>query len=234
VLTGDAGDNVLNGGAGNDELDGGAGNDTASYSDANASVRVNLSVPAAQNTGGAGTDKLINIENLTGSKYDDSLTGNTGSNKLSGGDGNDQLNGVAGNDLISGGDGDDRLIGGQGNDQLNGGAGKDMLTGGDGADTFLFTTISDSTSVAPDKITDFSWSEGDYIDLSQIDANATLDGDQAFSFVSSFTKQAGQATLTYDSETKTSTFSADVDGDGTADFVLQIGGQIDTSHGWML
>jgi Ca2+-binding RTX toxin-like protein len=99
---------------------------------------------------------------------------------------------------------------------------------------FFFTALSDSTSAAIDKITDFSWADGDYIDLSRIDANSALTGDQAFSFVNSFTKQAGQATLSYDAASNTSTFSADVDGDGVADFVLQVSGQQDTSHGWVL
>jgi len=94
--------------------------------------------------------------------------------------------------------------------------------------------LTDSTSSTTDKITDFSWASGDYIDLSRIDANSTTLGDQAFSFVNSFTKQAGQATLTYDAASNTSTFRADVDGDGVADFVLQVSGQQDTSHGWVL
>ena len=102
------------------------------------------------------------------------------------------------------------------------------------AATFFFTALTDSTSAAPDKITDFSWADGDYINLFQIDANTSLAGDQAFSFVNSFTKQAGQATLSYDSASNISTFSADVDGDGVADFVLQVSGQQDTSNGWVL
>jgi Ca2+-binding RTX toxin-like protein len=126
------------------------------------------------------------------------------------------------------------LNGGDGNDILVGGAGKDTLTGGAGADAFFFTALSDSTSAAIDKITDFSSANGDYIELSRIDANTSAAGDQAFSFVNSFTKQAGQATLTYDAASNTSTFSADVDGDGVADFVLQVSGQQDTSHGWVM
>ena len=108
------------------------------------------------------------------------------------------------------------------------------MTGGPGADAFFFTALTDSTSAASDKITDFNLSQGDYIELSRIDANTTLAGDQACSFVSSFTKQAGQATLTYDAASNTSTFRADVDGDGIADFVLQINGQQNTSQGWVL
>ena len=109
-----------------------------------------------------------------------------------------------------------------------------LITGGAGADAFFFTALSDSTSAAADRITDFRSADGDYIDLSRIDANTGVAGDQAFSFVNSFTKQAGQATLTYEAASNTSTFSADVDGDGVADFVLQITGQQSTSQGWVL
>ena len=67
TLTGGAGNDTLNGGAGNDNMDGGAaGSDTASYADATAGVKVSLAIAAAQNTVGAGTDTLLNFENLTG------------------------------------------------------------------------------------------------------------------------------------------------------------------------
>ena len=127
-LIGAAGNDTLIGGAGNDSLDGGAaGSDTASYIDATSAVTVSLAITTAQNTIGAGTDTLINIENLTGSNLNDTLTGSTAANILDGGAGNDTLNGGAGNDS---------LIGGAGNDTLNGGAGNDSMDGGAaGSDT---------------------------------------------------------------------------------------------------
>lgn len=112
-LTGSAGDNVLNGGLGNDVLNGGSGGvDSASYTDATAAVTVSLAVTGQQNTGGAGLDTLIAIDNLIGSAYGDTLTGDGANN---------QLTGRAGNDSLSGGLGDDLLLGGLGNDTLNGG-----------------------------------------------------------------------------------------------------------------
>ena len=123
TLTGDSNDNILSGGGGNDTLiggdgndtlDGGTGTDTVSYADASDAVTVSLALTTAQNTGGAGTDTLANIENLIGSVLDDTLTGNAGDNVLSGLDGNDTLNGGAGNDTLAGGDGDDVLDGGVG------------------------------------------------------------------------------------------------------------------------
>ena len=101
VLLGFAGNDILNGGAGNDKLNGGDGSDTATYASAAAAVVVSLANSAAQNTGGAGTDTLISIENLVGSKYGDTLTGNTGNNLFTGGAGNDVINGGDGVDTAS-------------------------------------------------------------------------------------------------------------------------------------
>ena len=119
TLTGDADANILNGGAGNDTLDGGAGNDTLDGGDGTdtaaygrprqAAVTVSLAVSTApaQNTGGAGSDTLVEIENLTGSAFNDTLTGDGNANILSGGAGDDTLNGGAGNDTLDGGAGTD-------------------------------------------------------------------------------------------------------------------------------
>src|SRR5258708_867459 len=76
TLTGVGNANTLKGLAGDDTLNGGAGNDTASYADAGSGVNVSLALQgSAQDTSGAGTDTLSNIENLTGSAFDDTLTG---------------------------------------------------------------------------------------------------------------------------------------------------------------
>ncbi len=100
----------------------------------------------------------------TGSAYADRLCGNSAANVLNGGAGNDTLNGGAGNDL------------------LNGGAGKDLLIGGAGSDTFDFNALSEMgiTSATRDVISDFVRGL-DRIDLSTLDANAALAGNQTFS-----------------------------------------------------
>jgi Ca2+-binding RTX toxin-like protein len=235
TITGGLGVDNLYGFTGNDNIDGGDGNDTLLGMEGDDTVRGGTG--ADYIVGGDGTDTLYGDDgddNMQGNDGADTLSGGLGNDGLDGGAGNDTLNGDAGNDYLGGGEGNDILNGGDGNDVFVGGAGKDTLTGGSGADAFFFTALTDSSSVAIDKIIDFSLADGDYINLSQIDANTTTAGDQAFSFVNSFTKQAGQATLTYDAASNTSTFSADVDGDGVADFVLQINGQQDTSNGWVL
>src|SRR5258707_1174018 len=89
VFSGGLGNDIMNGGEGNETLNGNTGTDTASYDSAGAAVTVSLAIAGVQVTGGAGTDTLIGIENLTGSDFGDTLTGNTAANVLDGGDGND-------------------------------------------------------------------------------------------------------------------------------------------------
>jgi serralysin len=89
----------------------------------------------AQDTGGAGSDLLIDIEHLTGSAYADTLTGDATNNTLIGGAGNDVLTGLGGTDHLLGGADADTLYGDAGADTLQGDAGNDVLEGGDGNDT---------------------------------------------------------------------------------------------------
>jgi Ca2+-binding RTX toxin-like protein len=91
TLTGGGGDDWLEGQAGDDRLRGEAGIDTASYATSAAAVTVDLSITVAQATGGAGTDTLTGIENLTGSAFDDVLAGDAGENVVDGGDGFDTI-----------------------------------------------------------------------------------------------------------------------------------------------
>ena len=98
LITAGLGDDLLDGGAGSDTLDGGNGSDTAAYASALSGVSVDLSLTAAQNTGGAGNDTLISIQNLTGSAFSDTLSGDGGDNVLSGAGGNDSIDGGAGDD----------------------------------------------------------------------------------------------------------------------------------------
>jgi Ca2+-binding RTX toxin-like protein len=100
---------------------------------------VNLALTTAQNTVGAGTDTISNFENIFASAFNDTLTGNSAANTINGG---------AGNDLI---------VGGQGSD---------ILTGGLGADTFQFLTTGLDTNF--DRITDFSSTQGDKINIQNI------------------------------------------------------------------
>ena len=119
VLDGGDGDDYMVGGEGDDIIKGGAGNDWASYENAKAGVKVDLTKTTIQDTVGAGKDTITGVENLYGSKFDDVLTGDAKDNYLWGGDGNDTINGGAGDDHISGGAGNNWLNGGDGFDTVD-------------------------------------------------------------------------------------------------------------------
>ena len=118
-LTGNSGTDTLEGMAGEDTLDGGTGIDTASYASSRSKpgeiLIVNLSGTKDSNGyitakgGHAEGDRLKNIENIIGSRYEDHLTGDANVNILRGGAGADRFYGSAGADTIDGGEGDDHL-----------------------------------------------------------------------------------------------------------------------------
>jgi Ca2+-binding RTX toxin-like protein len=191
-LSGGLGRDTLSGGAGDDTLDGGGGADTASYASSTSGVTVSLALTKAQSTGGGGKDTLSNIENLTGSSSNDQLTGAADANVLDGGGGADTL---------------------------TGGAGADTLIGGTGADSFVFTVTGDSPTGGRDVILDFNSGEGDRIDLSAIDA---ISGgkNNAFTFAAGFTHVAGQLTSTAEGDHYV--VQGDVNGDGLADFAIEV------------
>src|SRR5262245_29186269 len=105
-LGGADGSDTLMGGGGDDILDGGSGFDTASFAEASTGVTVDLGVTGPQSTG-EGADKLISIENVTGSAFADTLLGTAGWNVLTGGAGDDLLVGRGGGDRLEGGEGVD-------------------------------------------------------------------------------------------------------------------------------
>lgn len=131
--------------------------------------------------------------------------------------------------VILGQDGDDRISGGSGADLIVGGAGRDVLSGGAGADIFGYDAASESgpDRSHADRIRGFSAIEGDAIDLSRIDADASRPGDQAFTNIgtAAFSGTAGE--LRYDLLTGDgAVVSADVNGDGVADFMLVVRGDV--------
>lgn len=78
-----------------DRFDGGSGTNLISYALAASAVRVSLAELGAQNTGGGGTDILIDFDNLFGSKFGDALTGDGLANQIGGFDGDDVIEGWA-------------------------------------------------------------------------------------------------------------------------------------------
>lgn len=243
-LFGGNGVDVLRGGEGDDSLDGGAGADSLSGGNGNDLYYIDNSADVVAEVAGGGTnDRALVSANwtvareveiatqvgtadlaLTGNLLDNTLNGNVGNNVIRGADGNDTVLGNDGNDTLFGDAGVDILRGGNGDDILIGGAGADQLQGSVGADTFRFLSTADLglTGATSDRVLDFSSAQGDRIDLTTIDANANVAGNQAFSYIggAAFTGVAGQ--LRVQASGTNQLVYGDVNGDGIADFLIVV------------
>lgn len=189
---------------------GGNGNDTISYefrhedsAVGDENVTIDLNAQAAL-TGSNSQENFSSIENAIGSLNNDLIIGSNSANTLMGLAGSDELQGKSGNDIMVGG------------------LGQDFMFGEGDADTFVFQAVADSSTVSStrDIIFDFSRSAGDHIDLSGIDANTSLRGNQAFTFIgtAAFTGEAGEARFS------NGVLSVDVNGNGTADMTVDVRG----------
>lgn len=102
--TGNVLNNVITGNSGNNRLDGSGGTDTVSYALSPGAVIVTLTPSVSWLTEGSatgwGNDTLINFENVTGSRFNDTITGDANANVLSGGGGADRLTGSGGADTF--------------------------------------------------------------------------------------------------------------------------------------
>ncbi len=240
IIYGDEGNDTAGGGAdtdtfmatindGNDRYTGDAGTDVYDLSLTTAAATVNLTAGTASSSQ-TGSDILATIENVVGGAGADTITGSSGANVLNGGNGADTLLGMGGADT---------LLGGAGADRLTGGAGRDVMTGGADNDTFIFAAVSEmSTAVASrDVITDFTPGV-DKFDFAAIDANTTVAGDQAFSFLATqgaaFTGVRGQIRWVQENPTGTANDKTivigDLNGDRTADFHVEITGLVNLGN----
>ncbi len=196
VMTGNDDVNALNGGRGADRMVGGGGNDLY-YVDNVGDVVVEAA--------GGGTDTVRSAVTYT-------LGANVERLQLVG---SQQVNAI-GNAL------DNVLQGNARSNVIIGMGGRDLMTGGGGADRFDFRAVSDSPFAAYDRITDLE--DQDVINLSAIDANTNIAGDQGFTLVAAFTRQAGQLTLSYVASGDFTVLAADVNGDGVGDFRVILNG----------
>jgi Ca2+-binding RTX toxin-like protein len=206
LLNGNDGNDLLDGGGGADKLYGGAGNDTYVI-DAGDQIFENANEGIDTVRTGINYTLGANFENLEmfwSANID--ATGNASNNRLIGNAGANTLKGLGGNDY------------------LDGGAGSDRLYGGLGSDTFAFDSFADSPSANPDRIMDLT--ADDIIDLSALDADLLLAGDQGFKLTSTFSGLSGQAVLTYDAKTGYTSLALDANGDKAADMtILLLGNQ---------
>lgn len=198
-LMGGRGNDILIGGWMSDVIDGGGGIDTASYFDARAGsggrgVTVDILYDDRNDGLSASGDVLISIENLTGSRHDDSLFGSGRDNVLNGWTGDDRIEGRGGNDRILGGTGNDLLFGQAGNDRIDGGGGRDLIAGGLGNDTLTGGAARDTFvfNAGADVITDFDgdilrlddglWGNAPLTPAEILDFAEVVNGDTLFDF----------------------------------------------------
>lgn len=147
----------------------------------------------------------------------------------------------------TGSTGDDRITGNAAANAIRGGLGDDTLVGGAGADRFVFGAIAESSSeTAVDAIVDFASNggAGDKIDLSLIDANPSLGGDQQFRFIGQMTKQNDWPEVGGNPEVGVVGFRIDLSGnlfilantdlDSTPDLVVLIGNGGAVDANWFI
>ncbi|MCE3288063.1 MAG: hypothetical protein K0R83_75 [Caulobacter sp.] len=233
ILTGGDGNDYLDGGATFDMLYGGLGNDVYIIAPINYSEFSDHD--AVIETADAGYDIVRSLRSWT-------LDANVEALELMGvenilGSGNELANNIKGNiapNTLSGKDGADTLDGGDGDDLIVGGRGSDRLYGGAGADSFSVRAENfGQPTVELDHILDFSTAEGDRITLNTIDAIPGGAND-AFRYVgATFTKHAGEMTLSF--AAGVTLLRLDITGDGKADYQMKINGDVTGDWGrWLL
>ena len=184
-----------------------------------------VAVTADDETVGATPDATSMTYTLTVTNVSpEIINGTSAANTLTGGRDIDKIFGFAGNDTLSG------LVG---NDILTGGLGRDTMTGGAGYDDFDFNAVSETGKSAStrDIVKDFQHLIDD-IDLSTINANSKVAGNQAFSFLAAkgaaFTGVAGQLHWLQLNPAGTAAdktiIEGDVNGDRIADFQIELTG----------
>lgn len=218
MLFGDGGNDRIFGGQGNDYINGGAGNDTL-FGGEGDDVFV-AEVGDGNDTyygddvlGGTGIDTL-DMSAITANITADLGTGLMGRGMVqSSQTGTDTLWGI------------ENIVTGSGNDVITASRAVNIMDGGAGNDTFRFLSAQDADG---DVILGFQ--SGDRIDLSAIDANSGISGNQSFTLMSgdAFTGR-GQIIITQEArEDGTYTVvQANINGGDNADFKISIKGTHD-------
>jgi hypothetical protein len=229
VLSGLGGDDILIGYDGNDRLDGGTGDNILN--------------------GGLGNDTYV-----LGSSFTNTIIEDSGNDTITSsitrslaaftdienatlvGAAAASLFGDGGNNVLTGNAGKNSLFGEAGNDILSGGLQKDIYNGGSGRDMFDFNSKNDAgKGSAKDRIIDFTKGQDD-IDLRGIDASTKQRGDQAFKFIGQkeFSGKAGELRfekIDRPGRNRDDTIvEGDINGDGRADFKIELDGLINLSR----
>ena len=205
IIGGGEGNDILDGGAGDDFMHGGTGDDTYYVDRWGDDVRENFN---------AGTDTVYSRISYTLPEFVENL----------------ELAASATNAYAIGNSSDNILRGNATDNLIVGGGGFDTMYGGTGADTFRFLAIGDAPLLGYDTIRDYSIAEGDRIDLSAIDANLSVAGDQAFVYYGS----GGMNGIAGELRFNNGFLEGDINGDAVADFRIQMNAAPQTGADFIL
>ena len=205
--------------SGTDIIDGGAGNDLFRMS-TSVAVGLFINLDSKAYTFNTFTVAGGSINTLTGAEV----------GKIKG---FETVNGTLNADWLHGSSAAEALNGSSGADIYIGGGGADILqnSGDNAVDTFIYENIKDSgaTKATRDTITGFEGAGvagGDVIDLSAIDTNTKLAGHQGFAWLDNNVAfhGTGVAELRTITEGADTIIQGDVNGDGKADFTIDVTG----------
>jgi Ca2+-binding RTX toxin-like protein len=218
MLYGDGGDDRIFGDDGNDFITAGSGNDTVFGGNGDDLIVAQQgdgddSYYGDDMIGASGNDTL-DMSAITANIVADLGTGLMGRGNVS--------SSQSGNDTIWG---IENITTGSGNDTITASSAVNVIDGGAGNDTFRFLSAADANG---DTIRGFQ--PGDKIDLSSIDANGSVGGNQAFTLVSdAFTGASGELLLSYESRDGEdyTIVQGNTSGGAEADFKISIKGSHD-------
>jgi serralysin len=200
--------------------------EAGAYSTNSQAITLDLAITSRQNLGRYGSDLVLGFENTKGGHGDDHFYGTSGENGLDGQQGDDWLYGRDGSDTLVGRSGKDRMYAGN-NDEDR--------------DVIRYSEMDDSSVgyTQRDVVYEFkagSSATADVIDLSDLDANASSGGDQAFTWrgENSFVSSNGEVRIYESSGGHTYVF-IDTDEDSQAELgILVYGVQGLTSDNFIL
>jgi Ca2+-binding RTX toxin-like protein len=209
VMWGNYGTNVLDGGGGADRMNGWQGNDTYIVDNVGDSLFENF---------GQGFDTVLTSVSFSVGLYSEiEVLQATGTANV-------DLTGSIDNNLI---------IGNAGNNIIDGSYGKDTMSGGAGVDVFIWSAVEQIGlfNFDPDIVTDFNKAEGDFLHFTNMDADETVAGNQAFTFIGTagFTAP-GQINFVTNG---TDTFvQLNTNADLTVDGIIQVSGVHTVDASW--
>jgi Ca2+-binding RTX toxin-like protein len=237
-LEGNDAANKLEGGAGNDQLYGNGGNDNLGGGDGNDIIDGGAGMDFMR--GGLGDD--IYYVDTIGDYISDPIGGGIDTIRsvvgiqLFDNIENLELSEYAYNGFACGNNLNNVIRANSSSNEITGLGGADTLYGGAGTDTFKYISLTDSAPLGQgltDYIADFNEAEGDRIDLSRIDANVNVEGNQRFLFIgnnNAFVESWGAGQLRFNG----GFVEGDVNGDFVADFAIQVNASALTDFAFLL